>query len=203
MGYIYKITNKIDNKIYIGQTIRDIYLRWKEHKKKRTNCKYLKAAFEKHGLENFDFKLICISFDNNLNELETYYIKKYNSLVPNGYNLRNGGNNGKLNEETKQKISESLKKNKTRHSEQTMQLIKSKLTGQKRTLEQTLNNSKAKLNGKTIDQFDLNNNFIKNFESFNEIANTLNLSKPAIMECCRGKSKTSFGYIWKYNYKYA
>jgi len=104
MGYIYKITNKIDNKIYIGQTIRDVFLRWREHKKQNSNCRYLKAAFEKYGLKNFEFKLICISFDNELDKLENHYIKKYNSLVPNGYNLRHGGNNGKVNEETKKKF---------------------------------------------------------------------------------------------------
>lgn len=44
--------------------------------------------------------------------MEIYYINKFNSIVPNGYNLRSGGNNGgKHNEETKRKISETLKNN--------------------------------------------------------------------------------------------
>ena len=111
MGYIYRIINKITNQNYIGQTTQDLYERWRQHKQKKSNCRYLKSAFNKYGIENFDFKLICIGFDDNLNDLEIYYIKKYNCIVPNGYNLRSGGNNGgKHNEETKKKISETLKK---------------------------------------------------------------------------------------------
>lgn len=72
--------------------------------------KGVKAGFNKYGIENFEFKLICICFDNDLNKFELDYIKKYDSLVPNGYNLRDGGENGgKHNEETKRKISETLK----------------------------------------------------------------------------------------------
>ena len=109
MGYIYKIMNKIDNKIYIGQTIHDYETRWKQHLKKRSNCRYLSSAIKKYGVDNFEFKLVCITFDNNLDDMEINYIKQYNSLVPNGYNLRLGGNSGKHNIETKQKISDSLK----------------------------------------------------------------------------------------------
>ena len=57
MGYIYKIRNKIDNKIYIGQTTQDLDIRWKQHLKKRSNCRYLKHAFNKHGTDNFEFEL--------------------------------------------------------------------------------------------------------------------------------------------------
>ena len=48
MGYIYLITNKIDNKQYVGQTIEnDVYDRWKGHLKSSSNCIYLKRAFQK------------------------------------------------------------------------------------------------------------------------------------------------------------
>ena len=109
MGYIYKIKNKFDNKIYIGQTIQDLEDRWKGHLKKNSNCRYLKSAFKKYGVDNFEFQLVCITFDNCLDDMEIKYIEHYNCLVPNGYNLRLGGNSGKHNEETKRKISEALK----------------------------------------------------------------------------------------------
>lgn len=110
MGYIYKITNTITNKCYIGQTTQDLCERWRQHKQKKSNCSYLKSAFIKYGIKNFEFKLLCIGFDDKLNDLEIYYINKYNTIVPNGYNLRAGGNNGgKHNEETKKKISQALK----------------------------------------------------------------------------------------------
>jgi group I intron endonuclease len=60
MGYIYKITNKINNKCYIGQTILNLFVRWKQHKRISSNCLYLKRAFDKHGIDNFKFELIMI-----------------------------------------------------------------------------------------------------------------------------------------------
>ena len=109
MGYIYKIVNKIDKKTYIGQTVHDCETRWSDHVKKRSNCRYLKSALKKHGVDNFDFKIVCITFDSSLDDIEIDYIKKYDCLVPNGYNLRLGGNSGRHHEETKKKISDTLK----------------------------------------------------------------------------------------------
>ena len=112
MGYIYRIKNKIDNKTYIGQTIQDLEDRWRDHLNKHSNCRYLKSAFKKYGVDNFEFQLVCITFDNCLDDMEIKYIERYNCLVPNGYNLRLGGNSGKHNEETKRKIAATLLKNK-------------------------------------------------------------------------------------------
>ena len=53
MGYIYKIVNKVTNKIYIGQTIQDLDERWKQHKKTNSNCRYLKAAIKKIWYQQF------------------------------------------------------------------------------------------------------------------------------------------------------
>lgn len=52
---------------------------------------YLLAAYRKHKVNNFTFKLICICFDEDCNKLEQYYISKFNTIVPNGYNLKEGG----------------------------------------------------------------------------------------------------------------
>jgi group I intron endonuclease len=203
MGYIYKITNKIDQKVYVGQTSRDLELRWREHKKKRSNCKYLKHAFEKHGIENFKFDLICVSFDENLNSLEEEYIKKFNSLVPNGYNLRNGGNNGKLNEETKKKISETLKvslKNKVNvkrigksPSEETRKKLSEKLKGIKKSEETRQSFSIGKMKGRVIAQYDLNGNKLTTFSGYKEIYEKHNYNKPPIFCCCKGERKSAYG----------
>ena len=75
MGYIYVITNKINETKYIGQTIeKDINERWKSHFKKRSNCRYLKYAFEKYGKEKFKFEIICICFDEDCNKYEDFYL---------------------------------------------------------------------------------------------------------------------------------
>ncbi len=112
MGYIYLVKNKINNKCYVGQTISiDILTRWKQHMKmeKNTLGRYIYSAYEKYGIQNFEFKIICICFDEDCNFYEEEYIKKYNSLVPSGYNLKSGGNNSKHHPETLKKMSETMK----------------------------------------------------------------------------------------------
>jgi group I intron endonuclease len=112
MGYIYLIENKINMKKYIGQTIqKDIKDRWNSHKnlKHKTVGKILFNAYNKYGIDNFNYKIICICFDEDTNKYEEEYIKKYDTIYPNGYNLLPGGNNKKHNEYTKKIISESLK----------------------------------------------------------------------------------------------
>lgn len=92
---IYKITNKINGNAYIGQSV-DIEKRWKSHKK-RAYCstgkefeKTLYRAIRKYGLDNFRFEVLEECSENNLNELEYYYIQKYDTYQ-NGYNETPGG----------------------------------------------------------------------------------------------------------------
>lgn len=103
-GYIYKITNSINNKLYIGQTITTIQERWSNHKSDaRTNHNHtvLYRSMNKYGIENFNIIEICKVFNvdktelkNILNSLEIYYIKLYNSTNRYfGYNITSGGNN--------------------------------------------------------------------------------------------------------------
>ena len=94
--YIYKITNLINNKIYIGKTIRNIQERWNEHVSRALNSEdntHLHNAIKKYGKENFTIEVIDSTEDyEKLNELEIYYIELYGSTDPTiGYNLTNGG----------------------------------------------------------------------------------------------------------------
>lgn len=83
---IYKIENLITGKIYIGQSIH-IERRWQEHCQK-TASSLIGKAIQKYGKENFSFQILQEVQDTSLlNDLESYYIKKYNSLTPNGYNI--------------------------------------------------------------------------------------------------------------------
>lgn len=98
MGYIYKITNKINNKIYIGQTIKQRATdRFSQHRYRARHLNeekgnsYLYKAMNCHGVDNFDFEVIEEVENSLLNEREIYWISFYNSLVPNGYNLTAGG----------------------------------------------------------------------------------------------------------------
>lgn len=94
---IYKITNLINNKSYIGQSI-NIEKRWYEHKYK-SQCEddksfnsILHIAFRKYGIDNFKFEILEeLKTAEQLDKREQYYIKLYNTITPNGYNILEGG----------------------------------------------------------------------------------------------------------------
>jgi group I intron endonuclease len=88
---IYKITNQINGRIYIGQTVMTLARRWNQHSTSKKNSP-LYNAFRRYGPENFTIEAICSALaPEYLNELEQYFIGYYNSLLPNGYNLTTGG----------------------------------------------------------------------------------------------------------------
>ena len=130
MGYIYLITNKINGKQYVGQTLReDIYTRWKQHFNKKAIGRCLRSAYFKHGIENFKFQIICICFDDYCNKFEKEYIQKFNTISPNGYNLSEGGGNRCTHPDTKILISEKLKGRKL--SKEHCEKIKQRMSGDK------------------------------------------------------------------------
>jgi group I intron endonuclease len=112
MGYVYLVTNTINNMKYVGQSkCDDIETRWASHRKmlKDSIGRYLLSAYNKYGIKKFKFQIICICFDECCDELEEFYIKKFNTLVPNGYNLKSGGKSSKHSAETKQLIAKKLR----------------------------------------------------------------------------------------------
>ena len=90
---IYKITNLINGKVYIGQTRRGFEQRMKEHQNAaaRGDGFYIGSAIAKYGWDNFSAEVIAQTSDKSvLDELEKYYIQKYKSDIV-GYNLAPGG----------------------------------------------------------------------------------------------------------------
>ena len=109
IGIIYKITNRINGKIYIGQTIRKFEVRWKEHSYDSRNDNPLYNSIKKYGNSAFSKEIIGTYYSmEDLNNAEEYYIQYHNSLSPNGYNLHTGGNNHTTSEDTKIKISKAI-----------------------------------------------------------------------------------------------
>ena len=117
-GWIYSITNKVNGKMYIGQTT-DYDTRKRHHFCKSSTCLYLKRAIQKYGSDNFEMKVlltfkainkrVCVDV---LTKLEVLYIRKYDTFNPDkGYNLTAGGEGGVYirTEENRRKISEALK----------------------------------------------------------------------------------------------
>jgi len=111
---IYLITNKINNKKYVGQS-SNTEERWYRHSVdyKRLTDRYLYRAMNKYGFDNFYFEVIEENIPiEYIGEKEIYYIKYFNTKAPNGYNMTDGGEgsfNRVISNETKEKISKSLK----------------------------------------------------------------------------------------------
>lgn len=113
-GYIYKTTNNINGKIYIGKKINKI----EESINYLGSGIFILRAIKKYGKENFVKEVLDIVENGDLNERERFWIKKYNSNIYDiGYNLTSGGDGGSLfkdkhhTEKTKKRISNTLKTN--------------------------------------------------------------------------------------------
>ena len=89
LGIIYIITNKVNSKVYIGQTRKSLSERMRHHFSRYETCKKLKEAIEQYSKENFLYSVLELVPYSELNDKETFYIEKYNS-IKNGYNIKKG-----------------------------------------------------------------------------------------------------------------
>lgn len=119
-GEIYMITNKINNKKYIGRTVSylssgrkyGITRRWNKHVSDANNYvdqgRYFCNGIRKYGKDNFNVEILLICNLEMMDYYEKKFIKIYNTLSPNGYNLIDGGGGPKrLHPDTIEKISKS------------------------------------------------------------------------------------------------
>ena len=110
MGYIYKITNTVNGKAYIGKSIHEPTRgRIQRHLSGHGN-RVIADAVKDYGKDTFTYEVLEANvFDEFLYDLEVAYIAKFNTVNPHGYNLtRGGGGAGSPSEETRRKISQSL-----------------------------------------------------------------------------------------------
>lgn len=114
MGIVYRITNKLNGKSYVGQTRRSLEIRWKYHVadalRRRTDMMISRAIF-KHGVENFSVEILEECVDEDLNETEKKWILELGTYG-NGYNLTQGGEGTSgfvFSEESRKKMSEKAK----------------------------------------------------------------------------------------------
>ena len=155
---IYKIYNTVNDKVYIGQTVNEAKRRFAAHVSNVKHNRYktvLYNAMKKYGIDCFQYEVINKAENiKQLNELEVKYIAEYNSIYPNGYNLKIGGDNHKLNKRTKRLISESykisyVKENHPNYGKPLKQETKDRIgaanNGKKRSLEARDKMSKAKI----------------------------------------------------------
>lgn len=112
---IYLVTNRINGKQYVGQTICSLKKRKGNHVSdalnSNKNTNYFHRAIQKYGQDNFEWKVIhnYITTIEDLNRFEIFYIGYYSTFGKCGYNLGLGGRNAIPSEETRRKMSESSK----------------------------------------------------------------------------------------------
>jgi hypothetical protein len=208
--YIVKNINNNLNTIYIGKTTGN----WRKNQHKR-----------KYGLQIIyeEIDRIDSSKKEDWKPLENKWIKHYKDLGYNVLNENEGGGgpthhteeskqkirNKKLGnhhtEESKQKISKSktgLKYNinKRGKSHKSYGISKPKGFGKKITNNTTRSTNISQSRQKPILQYDLEDNFIKEWISGKEAGKILNISNSNITQCCKGKQKTYKGYKWTYKF---
>lgn len=216
---IYKIENKINGKIYIGQSI-GIEHRWQKHLAANDDF-VIHKALKKYGKENFDFSIIeeCNSLE--LDNKEKYWIDYYNSLVPNGYNMIPGGSQGLGLAKGKSVQQYDLKGNfiaeypSAHQADYATEINYSSICaccrGEKPYTKQyqwKYSNSEKKIVDISQDikvqsetpvwQYDLNENFIREYKNFSEAAMSISSSKSALCNCLKGKTSSCAGYKWSY-----
>lgn len=205
MAYIYKITNKLNGKIYIGKTIYTIEKRWNEHKscvlhnREKTP---LHIAMQKYGCDNFTIEQIEECSDDIVNEKEIYWIAYYNSYH-NGYNATLGGEGAAKCDDYNliynlwslgKNVSEIA--NITNHSRTTIQSIlnKNNISIEERKIR--ANRQKGKI---TIQRDKDTNEILNIFSTAGEAAKFLGKDRAShIQDCCRGRRKTAYGFKWEY-----
>jgi group I intron endonuclease len=210
MAIIYKICNKISGKCYIGETIKDTYSRWRGHINsinRNCGCPALKDAIKKYGIDAFVMSVVIICFDKDRFVYEKEYIEKYNSIVPNGYNILEGGEGGgfkgkKHTQETKDKIKKRLKEKynnpelRLECSQRTINSMKNIDISDRMKNSEKWNNYLIKLKNKKnensknkninkrikfkIATYDKNNNLLNEYKSMAEAARDTNISLSGI-----------------------
>lgn len=204
MAYIYQIQNDINGKVYIGKTHNTIEKRFQQHlkdsNKKELENRPLYRAIRKYGKEHFHVSLI--EETDCPEERERYWIEYYHSYGS-GYNATIGGDG-------KPYIDRALVINtfmETKSITKTAKLVPCDTDTVSKILKE--NNLTDLINrhgnGKLINQYDLEGNFLKCFpsaknaaKSLNKITATSNGAADHILQVCKGKRKTAYGYKWKF-----
>lgn len=226
MSYtVYRHTSP-SGKMYIGITYRDPHARWQNGYGYHHN-EHFTSAIQKYGWDKFTHEIIADGISKEQAEqMEVELIAKYNLTDPKyGYNIENGGNSiGKHSEETKAKIAKAmtgrkdseetkLKKSMAMkgkkyhcmpHTEETKRKIseakKGQAAGEKNYFYGKRYCGKDNPMSKPVCKYDMDGNFLERRESANQFAIELNIINAThISDCCKGRRKSAYGYIWRYD----
>lgn len=202
MGFIYKITNSINNKVYIGKTEKENPNdRFKQHLcdsgKIYKNIRPLYSAIKKYGKHNFNFEIL--EETENASDREKFYIDFYNSYK-NGYNATIGGD-GRQYITNQKEIIEYFNSNNFLLID-----VANHFNIHPQTLKTILDKFKIDYNkfGRRklkVYKFLKDGTFVESFNDCRSAAISIGNIKlnSHISECCKNKRKTASGFIWKYH----
>lgn len=209
MGYIYKIWNEANNKLYIGQTSIGIKSRWAAHLKNYpTNNAVLYRAMRSHGVDIFHIEQIEECPNDLLDEREKYWIAFYDSYK-NGYNSTPGGtalpsgnapqraNNTPIHQlwDKGYSISEIAEK-----SGSSTTTVRDHLEDYPNySVEESIRrgiNKGAKTRSQAISQWSLQGKFIKTFISATKAAEETCISCQNINKCLHKERQSAGGFYW-------
>lgn len=215
MPYIYKITNQINGKIYIGKTNRTIQERFEEHcrdyLKRKNEKRPLYSAMKKYGIHNFSVEQVEKCTLNEVEAREKYWIEFYGSFKY-GYNATLGGD-GKayIDRDLVIKTYQELQTVKSVAKQMSINetTIRNILRDNNIIIRQTPEVNKDKY-GITVGMYDKEGKFLRMFASYNEAGQWLidnNLTgcklgtiRTHISEVCNGKRKSAAKFVWKKYY---
>lgn len=217
-GEIYKITNIINNKCYIGKTYKSTIKRFSEHKadslRERNINRPLYRAFNKYGIYNFEIETLGTFKEGELEAKEIEYIEIYDTYK-NGYNATLGGDGKSYLSLSEEEIID--KYNELGSLNKTATFFKCDLKSIKSRLEanniKILTGKEVLMNtqGKKINQYSKDGTWIQEFETHtlaveylieNGYINsdrTIKNIKADLIRCKNGKRKTAHNFIWKYD----
>ena len=211
MGFIYKIWNEENDKLYIGQTSVGIKTRWSSHLKNYlTNNAVIYRAMRKYGASIFHIEQIEECENSKLDEREKYWIEYYDSYK-NGYNSTPGGTalpSGKMFARLDDNllhqlwdegysISEIVEK--TGYSDTSIREHLHEY--EKFSVEESISrgiNKAAKTRSQEVSQWDLQGNFIQTYQSAAVASKETNITVQNIYKCLKKERETAGNYYWTY-----
>lgn len=206
MGVIYKATNTINNKSYIGQT-NNLSRRKKEHlvaarQNKVEDYSIFHKSIRKYGEDSFVWSIVENCSDGEMNNRETYWIKELNTYIPNGYNMTYGGDDAdallKWQQNNPDKMKENalngLKYAQKYHQENQEKHLQQLAIARKKGIEATKRKVRC---------IDLNILFdsladAERWSLSDKNPNGKKASHQHISKVCRGQRNTAGGYCWEY-----
>ena len=225
-GYIYKVKNLRNNKVYIGQTVRTVEQRWQEHiqkafSDKKQDIHYFQQAIRKYGPANFKVSIIATAENREeLDDKEKYYIQFFNSTDSRyGYNLTPGGQGGKTTSVYQLDLSGKIIQHFSSISQASRESgcmtsaiiaccckIYNQSCGYQwcytEYIQERINKpvKPQKHTNIPVIQLDKQDNVLYIWNSIQEAEQTLGIPHSKICLVCKGKRKTTGGFKWKYLY---